>query len=66
LDLVCLDTQVLIWGIQERAKSGQEEMIQRAKYLFSKFTHAKTKVLLPSIVVGDFFWGFHLLCMGYF
>jgi hypothetical protein len=57
LDLVCLDTQVLIWGVQERAKSGQEEMIQRAKYLFSEFTQAKTKVLIPSIAVGEFLLG---------
>ena len=57
MDLVCLDTQVLIWGVQERARSGQEEMIQRARYLFSAFTQAKTKVLIPSIAVGEFLLG---------
>jgi hypothetical protein len=48
---------VLIWGVQERARSGQEEMIQRAKYLFGEFTQAQTKVLIPSIVVGEFVVG---------
>jgi predicted nucleic acid-binding protein len=32
-------------------------MIQRAKYLFREFTQAKTKVLIPSIVIGEFLLG---------
>jgi len=60
LDLVCLDTQVLIWGVQERARTGQEEMIPRAKYLFSELTRTQTKILIPSIVVGEFLLGIPL------
>jgi predicted nucleic acid-binding protein len=54
LDLVCLDTQILIWGIQENAKLGQEDMIRRAQYLFRELSQARTKALVPSVVIGEF------------
>jgi predicted nucleic acid-binding protein len=54
LDLVCLDTHILIWGIKEEASPERVEMIPRAKYLFSEFTKAHTKALIPSVVIGEF------------
>jgi predicted nucleic acid-binding protein len=57
VDLVCLDTHILIWGMQEHASPGQEDLIQRAKYLFSELTQAKTKALVPSVVIGEFLLG---------
>jgi predicted nucleic acid-binding protein len=60
LDLVCLDTQILIWGIQEEASPGQEDMIRRATYLFRLLTQSKTTIIISSIVVGEFLVGIPL------
>ena len=54
MDLVCLDTHILIWGIKEEATPDRVEMIPRAKYFFSELTKAKTKALVPSVVIGEF------------
>ena len=51
---VCLDTQVLIWGIKEEADNGQDEMISRTKALLQNLEEDDKKILIPSIVIGEF------------
>jgi predicted nucleic acid-binding protein len=52
--LVCLDTQMLIWGIQEHATSGQEDLIDRAKALLKQLVQEKNQFIIPSIVLSEF------------
>lgn len=55
--LICIDTQVLIWGIREYASAGQEPMITRAQHLFDSLGKAGQRGLIPSVVVGEFLSG---------
>ena len=57
MSLVCIDTQVLIWGIQESAASGQEPMIARAQQLLDALDTGGTRGLIPSLVIGEFLSG---------
>ncbi len=57
MDIVCFDTQVLIWGVQETSSSTQTEMIERAKYLIGQLSQSKTRIIVPSVVVGEFLLG---------
>lgn len=54
MSVVCLDTQVLIWAIKEEAEPGQEEMIWRSKALINRLEKSNKKLLIPSVVVGEF------------
>lgn len=57
MDLVCFDTQVLIWGVQETSSSTQTEMIARARYLIGQLSQSNTRIIVPSVVVGEFLLG---------
>ena len=52
--IVCIDTNILIWGIKEEANQGQEEMIPRAKSFLKSLENTATKILIPSIVMAEF------------
>ena len=54
MSLVCVDTQILIWAIKQEAEYGQEEMIPRSKALFDRLDKSDKKLLIPSIVLGEF------------
>lgn len=54
MSIVCLDTQILIWAIKEEAKSGQEDMVYRSKALIERLDKDDKKILIPSIVIGEF------------
>ena len=51
--IVCLDTQIVIWGVKKQSTPDQSEMILRAEYLLEKFLSSGTKILVPSIVVAE-------------
>lgn len=52
-EIVCFDTQILVWGLKESATPGQEIKIDQAKYLISLCDERNDIVLIPSIVVGE-------------
>ena len=55
MKLVCLDTNVLIWGIKGLATSGQEDMISRAKIFIDTLNDDKElTILIPSIVIAEY------------
>jgi predicted nucleic acid-binding protein len=54
MTLICLDTQILIWAIKEEAESGQEDMIYRSKFLIERLDKTNKRLLIPSVVVGEF------------
>ncbi len=51
--IICLDNNVLLWGIKEDCSEGQEEMIPRTKEFIDSIS-LDTTVIVPSIVVGEF------------
>ncbi len=55
--IICLDTQIVIWGVKKQATPDQSEMILRAEYLLEKFQSNGTKILVPAIVVAEILAG---------
>jgi predicted nucleic acid-binding protein len=55
--IACVDTHILIWGIQREATPGQEEMIPRAQALLAQLERDRTQVVVPSVVIGEFLIG---------
>lgn len=53
MDLVCFDTHIIIWGVRGKATFGQEDSIERAKYLISKCEKDGIKIMVPSVVVAE-------------
>ncbi len=52
--IVCLDTQVLYWGIIGRASRGQEALIPRARdFLIALTSDSETHIVVPSIVLAE-------------
>lgn len=53
MDLVCFDTQQMIWGIKEQATEGEEDMVARTKAFIRHLDEKGTRILVPSIVVAE-------------
>ena len=53
MSVVCIDTQIIIWGLREYAEPSQTENIDRAKHLLRKLHDRGDKILVPSIVVAE-------------
>ncbi|MDZ4769751.1 MAG: PIN domain-containing protein [Chloroflexota bacterium] len=52
--IVCLDTQVLYWGIIGKATHGQEAVIPRARdFLVALAADHETHVIIPAIVLAE-------------
>lgn len=51
---VCLDTNVLIWGIKGEAELGQEHMIPRAKAFLKHLDENQIPAVIPTIVLAEF------------
>jgi predicted nucleic acid-binding protein len=51
---VCLDTHVLIWGIQGKCSPGQELMVHRSKALIDRLDKGNKQMFVPTVVVGEF------------
>lgn len=51
--IVCLDTHILIWGIQNSSSLGQEDMIQKAIDLLVWLQENDYLVVVPSIVLAE-------------
>lgn len=55
--IVCLDTHILIWGIQQVANPAQEDMISKAKFFFDLLDKGAHKVIIPTPVLFEFLTG---------
>ena len=54
MHIVCLDTQVLYWGILGKATGNQADLIPRARdFLIGLTADEETHVIIPAIVVGE-------------
>ena len=53
-DVICLDTQILIWGIKGECEGGQEQRVEQAKIFLEELgKDAATEVHISSIVLGE-------------
>jgi len=53
MTVVCLDTNILIWGFKKEASIGQESMILKAEHLIRSLTESKTDIIIPSLVLAE-------------
>lgn len=63
--MICLDTMVLIWGVQEHRErlrevrnDSHEENVRRAGTYIDHIIQQKEKVLIPAPVLSEFLTGF--------
>lgn len=52
--LVCIDTPLLVWGIQGAASTGNEDKVPKTKALFDYFTREHVEVVVPAPVLAEF------------
>ncbi|MEL6779389.1 MAG: PIN domain-containing protein [Cyanobacteria bacterium J06597_16] len=53
MEIVCFDTQVIVWGIKQKATPGQEDMVAKAKFLIEQCKKEETAILIPALVVAE-------------
>lgn len=54
MNLVCFDTNGVIWGVKKQATVGQEENIEKARFLIEKCEREGIKIMVPSVVIAEF------------
>lgn len=52
--LVCLDTHILIWGVQGKARPTQVEMIEKTKKYLRFLDNNDFTVIVPSVSLGEY------------
>lgn len=57
MTVACIDTNMLIWGIEGVVRPGQEDMPTRALALFRQLSKDHVRVVVPSIVLAEFLLG---------
>ncbi len=53
MELVCLDTNICIWGIKQQSSEGQDDNIRKAKHLIALLSKENAEVAIPAIVVAE-------------
>jgi predicted nucleic acid-binding protein len=54
MSTVCLDTQIIYWGLVGRAPSAQQQyLVEQAQAFFQQLDAEKHHVIVPTIVVGE-------------
>lgn len=52
--LVCLDTHILIWGVQKTSRQPQSEMILQTTKLLKYLDDHQIKAIIPAVVLSEF------------
>ncbi len=55
-DLVCLDSDVLIWGLKKEASQGQEHMIPKTVAFIDYLYKAKKRIIIPAPILTELTW----------
>lgn len=55
--IVALDTNILIWGLQEHKPGAKSDLLRRAKILLRQLDEDCANVLVPSVVVAELLVG---------
>lgn len=56
--MICIDTSVLIWGVQGTSSAGQEEMVERTSRYVRFLAKSNEKVMVPAPVLAEYLAGF--------
>jgi predicted nucleic acid-binding protein len=56
--LICIDTNVLIWGVQGVARPAQVGMVDRTRRYLAQLARDNEQVMVPAVVVGEYLQGF--------
>ncbi|HVK97411.1 MAG TPA: PIN domain-containing protein [Flavisolibacter sp.] len=51
--IICIDSQVIVWGIKKQPTKGQEEMVSKAEYFFEWVDNNDHEIIIPTIVLGE-------------
>lgn len=51
--LICIDSNIFIWGIKKQCSLGQEKMLSHAEAFFKWVEDEKHDLLLPSLVLAE-------------
>lgn len=55
--MICIDTMVLIWGVQQKASLGQEAMIDRTGRWLRSLA-GNERIMLPSVAMSEYLMKF--------
>jgi len=56
-NIICLDTNILVWGIQQVALPQYQDRIERTQLLFQQLHQDKAEIIIPSVVLSEFLMG---------
>ena len=56
--MICIDTNVLIWGVQGVARPAQQGMIDRTRRWLAQLARDNEQLMVPSVAVGEYLQGF--------
>lgn len=56
--MICIDTMVLIWGVQQKARSGQEEMVERTARFLRRLRDENQTIMVPAPAAAEYLQGF--------
>lgn len=51
--IICIDSNIIIWGIKKQASTGQEINIAKAEYFFEWADENGHEIIIPSVVLGE-------------
>lgn len=55
-NIVCLDSDILIWGLKKEATDGQEHMIIKAEAFISYLYKLKKRIIIPAPILTELTW----------
>lgn len=55
--MICLDTQILIWGVEGSCRPGQDDMPGRARRYLERLAKDGEKVLVPTPAISEYLTG---------
>lgn len=56
--MICLDTMVLIWGVQGAARSRQEQMVERTRRFLRNLRSGNETLMVPTPALAEYLQGF--------
>jgi predicted nucleic acid-binding protein len=51
--IVCIDSQVIIWGIKHQSTDGQEDMKERASDFFQWVDKNDHEIIIPTVIIAE-------------
>jgi predicted nucleic acid-binding protein len=51
--VICIDTMIVIWGVQKKARPGQEQMVERTSRWLRSLP-ANERLMIPSVAVAEY------------